>query len=364
MTSYLVASSLTDRFLEAIPASGKWSIFGGVAQAGGFRSRQGGPVDAEDFARHVEAARSKGIGLYYNLNSGCLGNREFTAEWQRWIIEHLGWLEEIPVEGVVVGTPYLAEFVKRRAPDLKVHISALANIDTLNKALTYQDMGVDAIHLPDYMNRDFRALAAIRRQITCDLVLTVNSGCIIDCAMRDYHIAFLSHSDESRQRGSYIDYSALKCSYMRAMDPAEMIKGTWIRPEDISHYEELGFNIFRISSRTQAEEWTIRAMQAYSARYYDGDLCDLVEEYGIVEPFGLQPYRVDNRALDGFLEAVKRKRCREGCGSCRVCDTWAERAVSHRAPVEPFQASMRRTLEKITTGSFRTPLTQSSKALR
>src|SRR5512134_157133 len=57
--------------------------------------------------RTVAGARERGLSFYYALNVHCLGNREFSAEGQRWLVERLGRLVDAGVEGVVLSNPYL-----------------------------------------------------------------------------------------------------------------------------------------------------------------------------------------------------------------------------------------------------------------
>ena len=65
-------------------------------------------------------------------------------------------------------------------------------------------------------------------------------------------------------------------------------------------------------------------------------LARLARLQGFLDPQVGEPVRVDNRALDGFLDGWPRRGCRErSCQDCGYCERWSERAVQ----VDPeFQA--------------------------
>ncbi len=149
---------------------------------------------------------------------------------------------------------------------------------------------------------------------------------------------------------------------MKVQDPSQLIKGPWIRPEDLELYEGLGLQQFKIAGREQGEQWLLRAIVAYSQRRYDGPLNDLINGFDLVEPFGPLPLRIDNRALDGFLTFFHRKDCTLGCLDCNYCDLWAAKAVTaDEEERERYGQLIERVLNRFTLGSFRAPLASPGK---
>ncbi len=362
MTLFMLPTNFRDSLLAALPAGPRWAIYGSLPHLTGLRPEQWLPAASEEaVARHVEAARRRGIPFYYALNYTCFGAQEFTAQWQRWVVELLAWLEGIGAEGVIVASPYLAELVKRRST-LRLHVSLGAQVDSVPKVLYWQEVGADAIYLDDALNRDFQALAAARKVARCQLVLSVNVGCILHCPLRIHHGAFLSHARECPP-GGYVDYSLLRCCLARASGPAQMLKLPWIRPEDLGLYEEMGFEAFKIWGRTQGEEWLLRVATAYARRRYEGDLNDLLDPVDNVAPFGRLPYRLRNDRLTGFLAGLRGRPCRLGCASCRYCEEWAQRAVEVEGSPAEYQRPLRAILERLTTGCFRAPLAAPGRSL-
>ncbi len=145
MTLFMLPTNFRDSLLAALPAGPRWAIYGSLPHLTGLRPEQWLPAASEEaVARHVEAARRRGIPFYYALNYTCFGAQEFTAQWQRWVVELLAWLEGIGAEGVIVASPYLAELVKRRST-LRLHVSLGAQVDSVPKVLYWQEVGADAI---------------------------------------------------------------------------------------------------------------------------------------------------------------------------------------------------------------------------
>ncbi|MBI2843806.1 MAG: U32 family peptidase [Armatimonadetes bacterium] len=324
---------------------------------------------------HVQRAHECGLEFNYLINSACLDNREFTRSGQRAIRRLLDWLSEINVDSVTVSIPYLLELVKDRYPHFKVRIGVFAAVDTPKKAKFYEDLGVDCITLqPLMVNRDFARLRAIRAAVRCDLQLIVNSNCLLECPMTPYHNVGLSHASQHGSRGLLIDYCLLRCTIAKLADPVNYIKAPWIRPEDLHHYESIGYSSFKILERDAPTATLEKRVRAYHDRGFDGNLAELVLCYGyrdahsagqprrnrlwemreFFKPWKINPLRllplkslaklqgmiysysgsdslfhIDNRALDGFIEKFLQECCVNlECADCRYCHDYAERAVT------------------------------------
>lgn len=357
----LAPTTFQEAFLDALSAYPVRWVYGSLPQDPAGRASKWLPsVDVDGLAEHVADLRSRGIGFMYTMNAACSANREFTAEGQRELAERLGLLIDVGATGVVATSPYLIEMVRERYPDLRVCVSTLANVDDVDKALFFERLGANTIYLPEYINRDFRLLRALRRRVGCDLILTVNLGCLLHCPLRDYHATVISHSAASLERGCYVDYSLAKCTAMKAAAPTEMIKAPWIRPEDLAVYESIGYGDFKLAGRENGAEWVLRAVNAYATRRYSGDLNDIVIGFETLEPYGRLPVRIDNTKLDGFVEFFERRDCRLGCGDCTHCEGWAERAIHLDGEPGAYAATVARGVRRFTSGAFRAPVSRPS----
>lgn len=356
-----VPTTFEPQFLEKLGGFPVSTIYGSLTEEPGGRAKKWLPAAGEEIiAEHIEQARACGLDFFYTLNGSCGGNRELTAEGQKWLAERLGWLVDVGAAGVVATSPSVIEMVKRRYPELRVTVSSIVNVDSVDKALFYQDLGVDAIYLPEYLGRDFRLLRALRKKSKCELVLLANLGCLVHCPLRDYHANFVSHSGECLDRGCYFDYALAKCTQIKSTRPVELMKAPWIRPEDLSRYEQIGFTKFKLAGREKGSAWILRAVAAYADRKYAGPLNDLIIGFDAIEPFGTFPITLDNQRLNGFIDFFQKKDCRQGCDRCNHCEQWLQRAVSFDRNPKPYSESIDRVLRRFTSGSFKAPLARPS----
>ena len=75
-------------FLDAVAPLPIDHLYGATGGDVGLRAQQWLPQpEADELASYVESARERGIAFFYCLNVACLGNREFTAEGQRWLVD-------------------------------------------------------------------------------------------------------------------------------------------------------------------------------------------------------------------------------------------------------------------------------------
>lgn len=374
-----VATNFDDRFIEMIKDYPIFEVFGKLPAdliGGGRASIMLGPVSTKRLRRHIEKAHRHGLEFNYLLNASCLDNMELTRGGRRKIYGFLKWLRELEVDAVTVAVPLLLEFVKEHFPALKVRVSLFAEADHVLNVKYWADMGADSITLNSpFVNREFTTLAEIRRVVSCDLQLLVNNSCLQSCPYTAYHKVLLAHASQSGHRsgGFFIDYCYLKCSFLKLLHPVNFVRSDWIRPEDISRYESLGYTTFKLTERQAPTDALFARVKAYSERRYDGNLLDIVQPFaypkqdqegilaklrrllwigkylfrpwdirwshlkriqelikkrGMLHPLeGTSPVAVDNRALDGFLESHPGACRNRDCEQCRYCHRWADLAV-------------------------------------
>jgi collagenase-like PrtC family protease len=162
----------------------------------------------------------------------------------------------------------------------------------------------------------------------------------------------------------------------------ELLKSPWIRPEDIRHYENLGYDHFKITERFKRTPLLLEHVMAYENRHYEGNLLDLftLPRKGAFTPIHLdyfiQPEHVnilkiselekvfdlevreliqlDNKKLEGFIEHFKEKDCNQiSCSHCRYCETVFEKvAWVKKEEVERAAQKVRKFSEKLVSGEI------------
>ena len=202
----------------------------------------------------------------------------------------LEWLGCMGVERLTVSTPFLLERIKACWPEFAVKVGIYAQVDTPRRAKFWQDLGADSLTLESFsINRDFRRLKAIRAAVDCDLQLIANHPCLPNCALQVYHQNCFAHSSNGSGR-MFIDYCFLKCSRQRMQDPSFLIKAGWIRPEDTSYYEKLGYGNFKLLERGIPSNDLLGRVEAYSRRISPANLADLILPYGFRQAPQKQPF--------------------------------------------------------------------------
>ena len=66
------------------------------------------------------------------------------------------------------------------------------------------------------------------------------------------------------------------CNLPKFQDPSLLLSANWIRPEDVTFYRSLGIRRFKVAGREMPASWLDRAVHAYVAGSYRGNLVDLL----------------------------------------------------------------------------------------
>ncbi len=316
------------------------------------------------FKRYIQEVRKRGVKFNYLLNTTCAGNQELTAAGERTLRHLLDWIVSTGVEAVTVSLPYLLEFIKHNYLHLKVFVSTMAGVDSLERARYWQALGADRITLSAVsgVSRDFKLLRLMRSNMQCELQLIANLTCLYECPLWPYHAAIYSHASQVSHcsRGFFIDYCFLRCNYMKLKDPSEFIRSPWIRPEDVMHYEKIGIDGIKFANRTMSTSAIKKLISAYHQRRYEGNLLELFSDTSkqnclkkhsgyllnkakyLFRPFSVNILKlsklrnllgepgvyIDNRALDGFLEYFLQSNCVSGgCQECGYCYAVSRKAI-------------------------------------
>jgi collagenase-like PrtC family protease len=385
-----------DALLEKLHGLPVNDLYGQVdwSPAGGGRPRYiQGHTDARQAAAHIRAIRDLGWGFTTLLNAPCLDNRELDGAFRRSLLDHVAWARDAGADAVTVTIPLLAEAIKARFPDLWVKVSVIAHVGTVTRARAWASLGVDEIAVDFNVNRDLRRLEALRRAVDVELSLLVNDLCLLDCPFRHYHYNLVGHASQQGHDsdGFVVDYCFLRCHHRKVLEPIELLKSPWVRPEDLAAYEAIGIRRFKLAGRTKSSRQIAAMARSYAQRRYDGNLLDILEgtsrdtstlgfaalrtavqrspgllgrglaalgklpvgaslpgptHFGAVlrrlDPKAreelLAAYvqlmqlsdavQIDNRQLDGFLAGFSERRCGEECDRCAHCRAYAERAVT------------------------------------
>jgi collagenase-like PrtC family protease len=341
-------------------------------------------VDRNYVERYIKACHERGLEFSYLLNAPCLGNLQYSKKGYGQLVELLEWIDQSGADAVTIGLPYLIDLVRKRFPRLMVKVSTTARVNTVRKALQYEDMGVEEIIIDEHINREFKTLEAIRKAVKCNLELIVNNICLWQCPYNYEHVNHDGHASREGEEEDYcyLQYPGYLCLYRKLTDPVELLKSPWIRPEDIPHYEAIGYEHFKITERFKKTSLLLEHVKAYETRRYDGNLLDLftLPRKGAFTPVHLEYFikpehvnimkiselekvfdlevreliQMDNRKLDGFIEFFKKNDCNQTtCSACRYCERVFEKvAVVNEEGVKKASRRVRDFSDKLLTGEI------------
>jgi len=293
----------------------------------------------EDWAK---LARGKGITIAYTNNPACLGSSHERQERMRLFDAHLYILGEIGIRRMILSDPALIEFTKKERPEMKISVSSVSGVDSLEMAEAYATMGADTLIVPRHVNRDFGLLEQLCQ--VADIELIVNAGCLLFCPFERSHNSIQAHDSlEGSDRDQHYPYD--RCWPKMAENwPANFLKAGWVRPEDLHVYEGIGIHKFKISGRTMPKAWILASAEHYMKREFDGNLLELVPVVaGKVEAEGTHPpLSVPNKQLGDFLDYFLQEHpdCRRDCGiTCTYCETYAQGLRGHDANISGLPSS-------------------------
>jgi hypothetical protein len=176
----------------------------------------------------------------------------------------------------------------------------------------------DSFYLQREYNRDLEHIAAVRawaRERGKRLLLLANSGCLSFCSVQTFHDNLVAHEAEVAGMVNVPAESPALC-WSFYQDPAHWVyflRGTWIRPEDVPHYEGL-VSVMKLATRMHANPR--RVVQAYVSGAFRGNLPDLLEP-GHGPCFA--PRAIDNTRFpaDWFERTTT---CGRRCTECNYCE--------------------------------------------
>jgi collagenase-like PrtC family protease len=391
---YLVACNWDISLLDQIDHPEVSCLFGGLPDAliaSGRPTQQIRPVSESQVKKYIARVHEKKWTFDYNVNSSCLGNLELTPKGFKAIMKFLEKISGWGVDAVTITNTNLIALVKKNFPKLKVNLSTYQKVTEVAQARRYEDLGVDLIMLSEHINRDFKALRAIRKAVKCELALIANVGCVYDCPNALTHANSVAHGGTKGQTRLYADPFMLYCFSKRLSSPEEVVKIRWIRPEDVGHYEDIGIDMLKILERYTKTEVLAERVKAYCQRSFDGNLLRmlgqnvdlkttegqgkqlhirrLITRPGLKSLYGAKMARefvsmfahplydilcLDNKKLpDDFIQSFAARDCRAtDCRTCGNCSRIASQAVStlDEELLKNTKQRMAQALEKVRTG--------------
>lgn len=291
-------------------------------------NRQQAKVDLFDLRNYIEYSRSKGIEFNYTINAPHLQNQEFTAKGICEINGFLGKLYDAGVRDLTITLPSLIELTQASPYDFKIKASTICQIVNANRAEAYKRMGVEKIVVDESINRNFTALKNIRNTFGEKVELIVNQVCDLNCIYRIFHYNMISGEPAGTVNDVSINYYEHRCVLQQYKNIENLLKLSWIRPEDIQCYTNIGISYFKLQGRhTFIKKGNpLKTLECYFKGEHDGNLMDLLTMFSTMNNFKIY---IDNKQLQGFIKPFYEVEhfCQNNCLHCNHCKTFARRCI-------------------------------------
>ncbi len=281
---------------------------------------RGGAVNWEAQARlerDLVSFRDMGVELDLLLNASCYGGLAVSRSLANLVCSVIAHLQDLVGLDVVTTTsPVIAATVKTNFPEIDVRASVNMRTGEV-KGMQYVAHLFDSFYLQREYNYDLQRIGELKGW--CDsagkgLFLLANSGCLNFCSVQTFHDNLVAHEKEADETRNLSDLPPALCweFYQRRENWPVLLQGSWVRPEDVHHYEGL-FPAMKLATRMHAHPR--RVIKAYCREAFDGNLLDLLEPgHGPL----LAPSVIDNsRFPDDWFE--RRAACDKKCHACDYC---------------------------------------------
>jgi collagenase-like PrtC family protease len=288
---------------------------------------------------YIAYSKQRGIDFNYTINSSYMRNREFTREGVSGIYRFLGKLHDAGVRSLTVTLPSLIEVLKQFPFDFRIIGSTIYQVTNVNKALELKKLGVERIVLDESVNRNFKVLKRVRETFGEAVEIIVNSICHKDCSFRMFHYNQIAGDSVEVSSGCSNTYYPHKCLLRRYENSSNLLKLTWVRPEDLKYFTTIGINYFKLQGRPRVLKGDpVRALEAYFKEDYDGDLFELLNLFAPVSSFKVP---VDNKKLDGFIKHFYENPdfCTHDCTKCRFCESFAKKCIDPGKVEEVYKSA-------------------------
>ena len=314
-------SEIVESYKESI--SELFFAWGDIATGRGPVATRHGYTDWSVQGRMEDELRKiKGMGVKLDLlfNGNCYGQYAISEKLSNTVISVIEYLEGIGcgAEIITTASPAIAHTVKKHFPNVEVRASVNMRIGTV-KGMAYLADLFDSFHVQREYNRNLPHLMMLKEWADKNgkkLIMLANSGCFAHCSGQTFHDNLVSHESEICEVKNLDDFMPYVC--WRALKKREswhmLLENTWVRPEDIHHYEGI-FDTVKLATRMHSLPGMV--IDAYVRESFVGNTLDLFEP-----GFGraIAPYIISNK---DFPENwfTKTSACDKICDRCGYCES-------------------------------------------
>ena len=264
-----------------------------------------------------------GIRFNYLLNSIVLDDYLVKFKPSR---QHLAHLREIGVQTVTSSSPYFVNLLKSLG--FEVSTSVMQHIRNDASLARHERLGYDRIILSEDEIRNVPLLRRLAASTELPLEILINNCCLKECPFRltHYNAEGSRRPDLPNEAQQHLTVFCKQCKDDWYLDATAFLSSSWIRPEDLPRYKEVGISLFKITGRTIPSSSILEMLRIYSHGWWDGSIWSYLKPFAKSESmYGIRD--IDNSDLGTFFEFFYKKGCDGSCFRCDHCQHWAQKLV-------------------------------------
>jgi len=279
------------------------------------------PEGEERLAEELERSRELGIRLDMLFNANCYGGNALSSELERSILVQLERMEQFGIlpETVTTTSPFLASVIRKHFSGIEIRASVNMRLDS-TLAMEYLSEWFDSFYIRRDLQRDLNTVKRFSAwcvQNGKKLCMLVNSGCMRNCPAQTFHDNLVAHAvntDAFRDRNDFLPHLCWH-HYRNRKHFVEFLRSSWIRPEDLHHYDPY-VSVFKLATRVHTHPRMV--IGAYSEGKFSGNLLSLTEpNFSMV----FAPYILDNSAFPAdWFSGGTAGACATDCTHCGRCE--------------------------------------------
>lgn len=266
----------------------------------------------------LQELRRMGVRLDLLFNANCYGQKAVSCALEcevRSVIEHLDKVCGGP-DIITTTSLMIARTVKKYFPNIEVRASVNMRIGT-TQAMGYVADLFDSFYIQRDLQRNIDYVRRVHDWCECHgkgLCMLTNSGCLRFCPGQTFHDNMVAHDAEIDEVKNVTDWIPHVCwnLYRNPKNFVEILKSTWVRPEDVHKYDGL---VDTVKLATRMHSHPRMVIGAYSEAHFSGNMLDILEP---AFSSAFSPYYIDNAAFPADW-AERIERCSSDCTSCDYC---------------------------------------------
>ena len=291
--------------------------------------------EAADMIRELRFIREQGVSLTMLFNANCYGDGAVSSGFRQGVVDTVGrMLDQLDISDVTTTSPFVARVIKQAFPGIRVCASVNMWIGTI-QAMEYLGDDFNGYYIQREYNRNFSRIRQLHDWCQThgkELRLLANSGCLYMCPFHTFHDNLVAHEGgASRLDNAYSDQPSPCWDMMYRLPDAQaaavFLQESWIRPEDIVHYEPY-FSEIKLATRMHSNPR--RVVAAYARGRFRGNMMDLTEP-SYSRRFSRHILDASRVPADWFERTAD---CSKDCDRCGYCAEAAKAMLVSKAELE------------------------------